>query len=68
MTVTDEIEVEFAPEDAHEPVPKSVGNDPHTVLVDPVVAEGEEWDLIDLEWRANESAAMDAYERGLSFA
>ena len=52
----------------HEPDPRSAGNDPHTVLCDPAGAEGDEWDLIDLEWRAEESAAMDAHERGLSFA
>ena len=68
MMMPDEIEVGFAPEDAHEPDPRGVGNDPHTVPCDPAGAEGEEWDLVDLEWRAEESAAMDAYERGLSFA
>ena len=68
MTPTEEIEVEFDPEDAHEPDPRSAGNDPHTVLCDPAGTEGEEWDLVDLEWRAEESAAMDAHERGLSFA
>jgi hypothetical protein len=68
MTPTDENEVEFDPEGAREPVPRSVGVDPHAVLCDAAGAEGDDWDLVDLEWRANESAAMDAYERGLSFA
>ncbi len=68
MMMPDAIEVGIAPEDAHEPDPWDAGNDPHTVPCDPVVAEGDDWDLIDLEWRANESAAMDAYERGLNFA
>jgi len=68
MTLTDEIEVEFSREDAHEPDHRSAGEDPHIVLGVPAVAEGDDWDLIDLEWRANESAAMDAYERGLMFA
>ena len=68
MIVTDEIEVEIAPEDGHETYPRSTGNAPHTFLCDPAVAEGDEWELLDLEWRAEESAAMDAYERGLMFA
>ncbi len=68
MTLTDEIEVEIAFEDAHEPVPRSVGNDPHAVHCDPAGAEGDEWDLIDMEWRAEEFAALDAHERGLNFA
>lgn len=32
------------------------------------VADDDEWDLIDLELRAEESAFQDAYERGLIFA
>ncbi len=68
MTPTDAIEVGIAPEDGHASDPRSVGNDPHAVPCDPADAEGDDWDVIDLEWRANESAAMDAYERGLSFA
>ena len=68
MTQTHEIEVEIAFEDGHASDPRSTDNAPHTVLFDPADAQGDDWDLIDLEWRANESAAVDAYERGLSFA
>ena len=67
MTLTDGIEVEIAFEDGHASDPRSTGNAPHTVLGDPAVAEGDDWDLIDLEWRAEEFAAVDARERGLSF-
>ncbi len=68
MTPTDEFEVEIAPEDAHEPDHRSAGEDPHIVLGVPAGAEGDDLDLVDLEWRAEESAAVDAHERGLSFA
>ena len=68
MNLTDEIKVEIAPEDGHASDPRRTGNAPHTVLGDPAVAEGDDWDLIDLEWRAEEFAAVDAHERGLSFA
>ena len=43
------------------------GNLPNSVLGEPT-DEDEVWDPIDLERRAEESAAMDAYERGLIFA
>ncbi len=67
-TPTDEIEVEIAFGDGHASDPRSTGNAPHTVLSDPAGEEGDGWDLIDMEWRAEESAAMDAHERGLMFA
>ncbi len=28
----------------------------------------DDWDMTDLDWRAEESAAMDAYERGWIFS
>lgn len=51
--------------EAHDP--RSAGTETHAV---PSIAAGSDagWDLLDLELRAEESAAMDAYERGLIFA
>lgn len=39
-------------------------------LPDPVGPEDtdDDWDMTDLDWRAEESAAMDAYERGWIFS
>ena len=63
----DEIAVEIDTEGAHEPEPRSTGDDPHTVHCKPAGAD-DEWYMFDLEWRAEEFAAVDAHERGLNFA
>ena len=59
--------VEPDPGDADVPHPQICGTDSHAGRCE---SEGEvyEWDPSDLEWRADESAALDAHERGLIFA
>ena len=59
--------VEPDPGDANVPHPRVGGTDYNAGRY---VSEGEDdgWDPIDLEWRAEESAALDAHERGLIFA
>ena len=47
--------------------PRSAGDEAHAAL-SILVNSDDDWDMLDLEWRAEESAAMDAYERGLIFA
>ena len=53
--------------DADVPHPRIGGTDSHAGRCE---SEGEdyEWDPSDLEWRAEESLALDAHERGLIFA
>ena len=59
--------VEPDPGDADLPHPRIGGTDSHAERCGSGVAD-DEWDASDLEWRAEESAALDAHERGLIFA
>jgi hypothetical protein len=67
QTVWGEIEDEPDPGDADVPQPRIGGTDSHAGRCE-LEGEDYEWDPSDLEWRAQESAALDAHESGLIFA
>lgn len=66
QTMWDEAEIASVAENSHESDPRTVSNDSQADHYDPADTD-EEWDMTDLESRAEEYAFQEAHERGLIF-